>query len=150
RHHAVVDNVRVDDALAHRPGDLEMKHQEGDEVEECRPDHGSARRQHSRRDHGRDRVGRVVKAIEEIEQERQSDQEPDHQGQNRPWHRPEVLAGALEKMHGQLPLMTISEMTIATSLQASTVSSSQPYSSRSLIRSSRSGGLAKSWLSVLR
>ena len=40
--HAVVDDVRIDDVLAHRVGHVQMENEEGDEVEERRPQHGHA------------------------------------------------------------------------------------------------------------
>src|SRR5262249_51469840 len=114
---------------------------EGDEVEEGRPGDRGQRAQHPGRDHRGHRVGGVVQAVEEVERQGQQDQAPDKGGQ---------LTGQedlgvelqLQEVHVQDPLMTISETTCAVSLQASTVSSSQPYSSRSLISSRMSGGLA--------
>ena len=55
-------------------GDVQAEHQEGDEVEERRPDHGVLRPQHAGRDDGGDRVGGVVQAVEEVEQQRDGDQ----------------------------------------------------------------------------
>ena len=64
----------LDDAGADGVGDMQAEHQEGDEVEERRPQHRILRPQHAGRDDGRDRVGRVVQAVEEVEQQRDGDQ----------------------------------------------------------------------------
>ena len=48
--------------------------QEGNEIEERRPDHRVLWAQHPRRHHRCDRVGGIVQAIEEIERERDGDQ----------------------------------------------------------------------------
>ena len=79
-HHPGVDDARLDDALADRLGDVEAEEQEGDEVEERRPQHRVARAQHARRDDGRDRVRGVVQPVQEIEQQGDEDQ-PDEQGE---------------------------------------------------------------------
>jgi hypothetical protein len=55
--------------------------QEGDEVEERRPRHCMVRPQNPRRHDGRDRVRRIMQAVEEIEQERDDDQ-AEQQGQS--------------------------------------------------------------------
>src|SRR5439155_1118040 len=49
----------------------------GHEVEKRGPDDGLARRQNARRDDGCDRVRRVVKSVDEIEDERDQDQAAD-------------------------------------------------------------------------
>lgn len=52
--------------------------QEGDEIEEGRPgDKDDLRPQHPGRDDGRDRIGGVVQAVQEIEQDRDEYQEDD-------------------------------------------------------------------------
>ena len=53
--------------------------QHAEEVEEARPHHGEFRRQRVGIDHGCDRVGGVVEAVDELEAER--DQERDEQQQ---------------------------------------------------------------------
>ena len=63
----VVDERRVDDALADRGRDLEVEQHDRDEVEEGRPHHGLIRLQHAGRDDGRDRVRGVVEAVHEVE-----------------------------------------------------------------------------------
>ena len=65
---------RVDDALADGLRDVQAEEQEGDEVEERRPEHRVLRLQHARRDDGRDRIGGIVQAVQEIEQQRDADQ----------------------------------------------------------------------------
>ena len=47
--------------------DMQAEEQEGDEIEEGRPEHRILRPQHPGRDDGGDGVGGVVQAIEEIE-----------------------------------------------------------------------------------
>ena len=49
-HHARIDDVGGDDAGADGLRDVRAEDQEGDEVEEGRPDHGGLRAQHARRD----------------------------------------------------------------------------------------------------
>ena len=44
--------------------------QHAEEIEEARPDHGEFGRQRVGVDHGRDRVGGVVEAVDELEAER--------------------------------------------------------------------------------
>ena len=63
-----------DDAGADGLRHVQAEEQEGDEVEERRPDHRVLRAQHARRDDGGDRIGGVVQAVEEIERERDGDQ----------------------------------------------------------------------------
>ena len=72
--HGGVDDARRDDAGADGGGDVQAEHSEGDEIEEGRPEHGILRAQHAGRDDGRDRIGGVVQAIEEVEQQRDRDQ----------------------------------------------------------------------------
>ena len=78
------DDVGVDDPLADRVGDGMAEEQEGDEVEEGGPDHRHLRAQHAGRDHGRDRIGGVVQAVQEIEQQGDADQGDDGEGDSRP------------------------------------------------------------------
>jgi hypothetical protein len=51
--------------------------QHAEEIEEARPHHGEFGRQRVGVDHGRDRIGGVVEAVDELEAER--DQERDEQ-----------------------------------------------------------------------
>ena len=53
------------------------KRERRDEVEERGPDDGLAGREHAGRHDGRDRVGGVVKAVDEVEDERDDDDERD-------------------------------------------------------------------------
>jgi hypothetical protein len=48
---------------------------EGDEVEERRPQHRPLGRQHARRDDGGDRIGGVVQAVQEVEAQGDDDQD---------------------------------------------------------------------------
>ena len=66
--------MRVDDPGADRVGDMQPEHGEGDEVEERRPHHREVRLQHAGGDDGRDRIGGIVQAVEEIERQRDRDQ----------------------------------------------------------------------------
>jgi hypothetical protein len=52
---------------------VEAEHQEGDEVEERRPQDRVLRPQHPRRHDGRNRIGGVVQSVQEIEQQRDCD-----------------------------------------------------------------------------
>ena len=74
-----VDDAGVDDALAHRFGHMQAEEEEGDEVEEGGPGDRILRFQHAGRHDGRDRVGGVVQAVQEIEQQGDTDQR-DQQG----------------------------------------------------------------------
>src|SRR5207302_9624738 len=129
-------------------GGRERKNDESHKVEQRCPEKGGQGTEHARRNHRRHRVGRIVQPVQEIERQGQRDQQPDGPRQVRERKMAEIHA--LEKVHNHNPLMTISEMTWATSLHASTVSSNQPYNSRHLINSKMSGGLAKRALSVSR
>jgi hypothetical protein len=68
-----IDHAGLDDPGADGTGDVEPEHQEGDEIEERRPEHRVLRPQHAGRYDRRDRVGGVVQSIEEVEQERDGD-----------------------------------------------------------------------------
>src|SRR5262249_8322930 len=136
------------DPLAHAGGHLEVEDEKGDEVEEGGPDHGGVGAEHPRRDYRGHRIGRVVEAVQEVEGQGQGDEHQDGRRQERKVHVAEV--DRVEKVHAQEPLMTISEITWATFLHASTVSSSQPYSSRHLMSRRMSGGLANRALSLSR
>ena len=68
-----------DDDLGDGVGHLERQEEERDEVEERGPHHRLPRLQHSRRDHGGDGVRRVVKAVDEVEDQRDADDGDDHQ-----------------------------------------------------------------------
>ncbi|WP_240387213.1 hypothetical protein [Brevundimonas naejangsanensis] len=58
---------------------MQAEEQEGDEVEEGRPPHRIDRRQDAGGDDGGDRVGRVVQAVQEVEQQGDADQEDQDQ-----------------------------------------------------------------------
>ncbi len=73
-YHLRIDDAGFDDAGADGVRDVEPEHQEGDEIEERRPQHRILRPQHPGRDDGRDRVGGVVQSVEEVEQQRDCDQ----------------------------------------------------------------------------
>jgi len=53
---------------------VQPEHQERDEIEERGPKHRELRPQHSGRDDGRDRIGGVVQAVQEVEQQSDGDQ----------------------------------------------------------------------------
>ena len=73
--HGRIDDARLDDAGADGIGDVQPEHQEGDEIEEGRPQHRILRPQHAGRHDGRDRIGGVVQSVEEVEQQRDRDQD---------------------------------------------------------------------------
>jgi hypothetical protein len=50
------------------------EHREGDEVEKRRPGHGITRRQHAGGNDGGDGIGRVMQAIEKVEDQGDGDQ----------------------------------------------------------------------------
>jgi hypothetical protein len=77
-HHVMVDDFGNDDALAYRRRDVQAEEQKRDEIEECRPHDGPLRAHRASRDDGRDRVRGVVKAVHEIEHERQQNQAHQH------------------------------------------------------------------------
>ena len=73
------DDARIDDPGIDDPGPQGLRHmeaeeQEGDEVEERRPEHRVLRAQHPRRDDGGDGIGRVVQAVEEVEEQGDGDE----------------------------------------------------------------------------
>jgi hypothetical protein len=72
--HGVRDDAGRNDALADRLGYVLAEDREGDEIEEGRPEDGVAGRQDAGRDDGRDGVGRVVQAVEEVERQCDRDQ----------------------------------------------------------------------------
>src|SRR5262245_41371935 len=63
--------VRIKYALADRCGHAQVEKEKRNEVEESCPDHRLLRAEYARRDNGSDGVGRVVQAVQEIEDERQ-------------------------------------------------------------------------------
>jgi len=71
--YAGIDDVRLDNATADRFGDVQSEYHEGDEIEESGPGDGVMRTQHTRRNNGRDRVGGIVHAVEEVERQRDDD-----------------------------------------------------------------------------
>ena len=75
--HPRIHDVRAHDAPAHRGRHVHAEAEGGDEVEDGGPHHGLERRQDPRRHHGGDRVGRVVEAVDEVEEEGDGDDEDD-------------------------------------------------------------------------
>ena len=69
----VGDDIGADDARADGFGDVQAEDEERDEVEERSPGHRVTRRQNARRHDGGDRIGSVVQAVQEIEQQSRSD-----------------------------------------------------------------------------
>jgi len=76
-HHGVVDDVRIDDPFADGRGHVQRKQQKGSEIEERGPGDGGPRREHARRDHGGDRVCRVVETIDVVEDQGNDDDADD-------------------------------------------------------------------------
>ncbi len=77
--HAEADDRNIDEAGADGLGDGRTKREGGNEIEHRRPDDGLAWRQHTGRHYGGNRVGGVVKAVDEIENERDEDQRGDRE-----------------------------------------------------------------------
>ncbi len=69
-----IDDIRLNNAAANCFGDMQPKEHEGDEIEKCRPEDRILRAQHARRYDGRDRIGGIVHAVEEVERKRDDDQ----------------------------------------------------------------------------
>ena len=80
-----VDDAGVDDPLAHRGRDMQPEEEESDEVEEGGPGDRIVRLENASRHDRRDRVGGVVQAVQEIEQQGDADQR-DQQGQGDGFH----------------------------------------------------------------
>ena len=74
---AKVTIVDVDHPGADGLGDRRAEGERRDEVEERRPHDRLARREHARRHDRRDRVGRVVEAVDVVEDQRDEDQGDD-------------------------------------------------------------------------
>ena len=70
-----VDEAEIDEFAAHRAGDAGAKGERGYKVEERGPNHGLERRQNARGDDRGDGIGRIVKAIDVIEGERDGNDE---------------------------------------------------------------------------
>ena len=68
-----VTMLELDHALADGFGDGGAEQKGGEEVEKRGPEHGQSRRQHAGRNHGGDAVGGIVKAVDEVEDERRDD-----------------------------------------------------------------------------
>ena len=71
------DDVDVDHAGADGLGDRRAERERRDEVEEGRPDHRLAGREHARRHDRGDRVRRVVEAVDVIEDQRDENERDD-------------------------------------------------------------------------
>ena len=77
QHHAGIHYHGVDQPLAQGLGNRRSHHECRHEVEERRPHHRYSRAQHPGRDYGSDRVGTVVEAVDEIEDQRDADDDQD-------------------------------------------------------------------------
>jgi len=76
----VVNDGRIDDALAHGGGHAELEYEQRREIEESSQQDRLARLQHPGRDHGRNGIRGIVETVHKIE--RQCDQdEHDHDSQ---------------------------------------------------------------------
>src|SRR5262249_12063616 len=109
--------------------DLRFEELERDEVEQRGPDDGCSGAQDPGRDYGRDGVGGVVKAVDEVERQRQRDH-----GQERDAHQPYSST-------------TPSRM-FAMSSQRSVAASRLSYMSRHFSTSSGCVGAAFPWYSM--
>ena len=65
------DRQQRDDAEGDRAG----RNQHAEKIEAARPDHRDRRRQGMRVDHGRDRIGGIVEAVDELEAQRDHERE---------------------------------------------------------------------------
>ena len=101
----------VDDAGSECFGDMQAEEQEGDEVEKGRPEHGILRPQHAGRNDCGDGVGRIVQAVEEVEE----------QGDRRPGRQAGKGKGGF---HQPTFSMTMPLISLATSSKRSTTFSS--------------------------
>ncbi len=63
----LADEIDAHQIATDRFGDARAKDSEGHEIENCGPDYRRARRKHAGGNYGGDRIGGVVKAIGEIE-----------------------------------------------------------------------------------
>jgi hypothetical protein len=77
--------IGIDDTLADGFRHVQPDQPIGGKVADSGKDHGSNRRQQARGDHGRDRVGRIVQAVEKVESQRHDD-EADKQGHGKLVH----------------------------------------------------------------
>ena len=68
-------NQGLDDPRADGVGNVKPEHRKRDEIEERGPGHRIFRAQHPRRHDGRYRVRGIVQAVEEVEQQRNTDQD---------------------------------------------------------------------------
>jgi hypothetical protein len=76
--HVVVDDLRVDDALADRGGHLQVEDEDRDEVEERGEGDRVVRLQHAGGDDRGDGIRRVVQPVHEVEQQGEGDEEDQH------------------------------------------------------------------------
>jgi hypothetical protein len=115
-HDVLVDDRRIDGALADGGRDLELKHGERHDVEERGKPHRGKRLQHASRNDSGDRVRGVVKAVHEVEGEREHDEHDRH------------AESDLDGIHGQSSRYafsrTMPSMMFATSSQRSVTDSS--------------------------
>src|SRR5947209_20261631 len=101
----------MNNPLSNRGGDFNAETKGGDEVKESRPKDGQTRGEYARRDNGGDGIGRVVKAVNKIEGQGNTDDCED-----------KVVAG-----HDQAFLTTMPSMVLATSSQRSMAASVISY-----------------------
>lgn len=106
------DDTRIDDAGSERFGDVQPEEEEGDEVEERRPEDRILRPEHAGRYDGCDGIGRVVQPVEEVEEKRDGD-EPHEQREG-------------ERRIHQTFSITMPLISFATSSKRSTTFSSSP------------------------
>ena len=107
--------------------DVQPEHRERDEIEERGPDDRRLRPQDARRHDGRDRVGRVVQTVQEIEQQRDRDQR-DENGETQRGSIHVVVPGC-GRTAGYACLAVMDWMALATSSHLSTTFSINSYSS---------------------
>src|SRR5262249_15201424 len=118
KHHGWRHGARMNDALTDGGCDLDPETERRDEIEERCPRDRLTRRQHACRDHGCDRVGGVVKAVHEIEQQCHDDQKDD---QTHPAPRAIPAAGWAQVYSSATPsrtLATSSHRSMASSMSS--------------------------------
>jgi hypothetical protein len=65
-----IDHICGHDSGANRLRDVEAEEQKRNEIKEGGPDHRILWAQHAGRDHGRDRIGGIMQAVQQVEDQR--------------------------------------------------------------------------------
>ena len=124
---AAVHYPGAHDARAERSRHVQPEYRECDEIEKRAPHDGSLRAQHPRCHDRRDRIGSIVKSIEEVEQQRGRDQCGEYRESERGSVHVVVPGSAMRAAYTCLAV--IDWMAFATSSHLSTTFSMSSYSS---------------------